>query len=154
MEKHTHVHGHTHIHFMQKSFKISLYGFSVAFCLKIGALYILTIFWVKSHSAKTNVFDAYKRNDKTLIQGQSCKVKYRENPKNLDIRKICCNHLEFEQRGFIIRVIMLLKDADGIANSVDPDQTALIWVCTVCPGLSVRKLRIIMVKSAKAGDYF
>ena len=34
------------------------------------------------------------------------------------------------------------KDADGIANSVDPDQTAprsslirssLIWVCTVCP---------------------
>ena len=22
------------------------------------------------------------------------------------------------------------KDADGIANRVDPDQTALIWVCT------------------------
>ena len=44
---------------------------------------------------------------------------------------------------------MLLKDADGMANSVDSDQTAprssLIWVCTVCPGLSVRKLRIITV---------
>ena len=48
------------------------------------------------------------------------------------------------------------NDADGMANSVDPDQTAplgavcssrssLIWVCTVCPGLSVRKLRIITV---------
>ena len=38
------------------------------------------------------------------------------------------------------------KDAEGIANSVDPDQTApLIWVCTVCPDLSVRKLRIITV---------
>ena len=39
------------------------------------------------------------------------------------------------------------NDADGMANSVDPDQIAprssLIWVCTVCPGLSVRKLRII-----------
>ena len=40
---------------------------------------------------------------------------------------------------------MLPKDADGMANSVNPDQTksSLIWVCTVCPGLSVRKLRII-----------
>ena len=43
------------------------------------------------------------------------------------------------------------NDADGMANSVDPDQTAplgssrssLIWVCTVCPGISDRKLRII-----------
>ena len=40
------------------------------------------------------------------------------------------------------------KDADRMANSVDPDQTApLIWVYTVCPhpDMSVRKLRIIMV---------
>ena len=43
------------------------------------------------------------------------------------------------------------KDASGIANSVDPDQTApreeqsLIWVFTVCPDLSVRKHRIIRV---------
>ena len=39
------------------------------------------------------------------------------------------------------------KDADGMVNSVDPDQTVstiLIWVCTDCQGLSVRKLRIIM----------
>ena len=39
------------------------------------------------------------------------------------------------------------KDAQEIANCVDPDQTApsLIWVCTVCPDLTVRKLRKIMV---------
>ena len=39
------------------------------------------------------------------------------------------------------------NDADGMANSVDPDQTApsLIWVCTVCPDLSVQKLRKITV---------
>ena len=42
---------------------------------------------------------------------------------------------------------MHLKDAEGIANSVDPDQTSLIWVCTVCPDLSVRKLRNITVST-------
>ena len=43
---------------------------------------------------------------------------------------------------------MYPKDAEGIANSVDPDQTAplgLILVCTVRPDLSVRKHRIIRV---------
>ena len=51
------------------------------------------------------------------------------------------------------------KDAEGIANSVDPDQTApsrssLIWVCTVCPDPPVRKLRkitVIIVKFEKSG---
>ena len=34
------------------------------------------------------------------------------------------------------------NDAYRMANSVDQDQTApLIWVYTVCPDLSVRKLR-------------
>ena len=43
---------------------------------------------------------------------------------------------------------MCAKDADGMADSVDLDQTApwcsLIWVYTVCPDFSVRKLRIII----------
>ena len=42
-----------------------------------------------------------------------------------------------------------IKYSDRMANSVDPDQTVdsdnLISVYAVCPGLSVRKLRIIMV---------
>ena len=43
------------------------------------------------------------------------------------------------------------KDAEGMAKSVDPDQTAplgdsssrssLIWVYTVCPDMSFRKLK-------------
>ena len=40
------------------------------------------------------------------------------------------------------------KDAAGIANSVDPVQTftqGLFWVCTDCPDISVRKLRIITI---------
>ena len=60
--------------------------------------------------------------------------------------KICCNHPKIWTRWLYHRV-MHPKDAAGIANSVDPDQTrsSLIWVCTVCPDLSVQKLRIITV---------
>ena len=39
------------------------------------------------------------------------------------------------------------KDAEEIANSVDPDQSRLIWVYTVRPDLSAQKLRIIMVSA-------
>ena len=55
------------------------------------------------------------------------------------------------------------NDADGMANSVDPDQTApleqsdlglyrssLIRVYTVCPDVSVLKLRIITVLSGSS----
>ena len=42
--------------------------------------------------------------------------------------------------------VMHPKDADGIENSVDPDQrSSLIWVCTVCSDLFARKLRNITV---------
>ena len=45
---------------------------------------------------------------------------------------------------------MLPKDANEMANSVDPDQTAplgssLIWVCTVCSDLSVPIFRFVTV---------
>ena len=49
--------------------------------------------------------------------------KYRKNPKNLDIQKICCNHPTISTARLYYTVI-LLKDAEGIVNSVDPDQTA------------------------------
>ena len=61
-----------------------------------------------------------------------------------DSRKICCNHSTFWTMWLYHRV-MSPNDADGMANSVDPDQTAPIWVCTVCSRISVRKLRIITV---------
>ena len=55
-------------------------------------------------------------------------------------------YLKFKKRGQTFG-IFCQKDANGIANSGDPDQTAprLIWVCTVCPDVSVQKLRLIMV---------
>ena len=77
---------------------------------------------------------------------------YRKNPKISDTRKFAVITLKVEQDDFSFRV-MHPKDVEGIANSVDPDQTAprisLIWVCTVRPDLSVRKLRNITVSNVK-----
>ena len=44
---------------------------------------------------------------------------------NYHAMKICCNHPKSLTRWFFIRV-MHPKDAEGIANSVDPDQTAFL----------------------------
>ena len=43
------------------------------------------------------------------------------------------------------------KDADRMTNGADPDQT-LIWVCTVCPDLSVRKIKNITVCFVETGS--
>ena len=37
------------------------------------------------------------------------------------------------------------KDADGMANRVDPSRSSPIWVCVLCYGLSVPIFRISMV---------
>ena len=47
----------------------------------------------------------------------------RKNPKISDTRKNCCNYPKSWTVCFYDRV-MCPKDADGMANSVDPDQTA------------------------------
>ena len=72
---------------------------------------------------------------------------YRKFPKYSDTPKICCIHSK-NWTVWLYHRVMSPNDADGMANSVDPDQTArsrLNLVCKVCPGLSVRKLRIITV---------
>ena len=73
---------------------------------------------------------------------------YRKFPKYSDTQNICCNHSKIWTM-WLYHWVMSPNDADGMANSVDPDQTApwssLIRVFTVCPGISVRKLRIITV---------
>ena len=48
---------------------------------------------------------------------------YCKNQKNLDTRKICCNQPKILTRWLYCRV-MPPKDADGMANSAGPDQTA------------------------------
>ena len=80
------------------------------------------------------------RNQLSLVaEGTTyCKV-----PQFSDGRKLCCNLPKIQTK----RPNLHQKDANGIANSEDPDQTApLIWVCAVCPYLSVRKLKIIQVR--------
>ena len=50
---------------------------------------------------------------------------YRKFPKYSDTQKICCNHSKIWTMWLYHRV-MNPKDAKGIANSVDPDQTATL----------------------------
>ena len=49
--------------------------------------------------------------------------KYRKDPKNSDTWNICCNHPKIWTR-WLYRRVLHPEDAGGIANSVDPDQTA------------------------------
>ena len=51
---------------------------------------------------------------------------YRKIPKNLDSRKICCNHPKIRTK-WLYNWEMCPKDVGGIANSVDPDETASVW---------------------------
>ena len=80
------------------------------------------------------------------------KETYLKVPKFSDARKLCCYLPKFQTKSPKLRVFYQ-NDANGIANCEDPDQTAqdssssLIWVCTVCPDLSVQKLRVITVVS-------
>ena len=48
---------------------------------------------------------------------------YRNDPKFSDTQKICCNHSKIWTMWLYHRV-MSPNDADGMSNSVDPDQTA------------------------------
>ena len=52
---------------------------------------------------------------------------YRKVPKFLDTKKLCCNQPKIHITGPNLRVLHQ-KDANGKANSEDPDQTAPITV--------------------------
>ena len=77
-------------------------------------------------------------------------LNYRIFPKYWDTQKICCNHSKIWTM-WLYHMVISPNDADRMAKSVDPDQT-LIWVRTVCPGISVRKLRIITVTRMHTGQ--
>ena len=49
---------------------------------------------------------------------------YRKFPKYSDTQKVCCSHSKILTMWLYHRV-MSPNDADGMANIVDPDQTAL-----------------------------
>ena len=72
------------------------------------------------------------------------KKRYRKVPKFLDARKLCCNLSKIQTKRPNLWVFCQ-NDANEIANSEDPGRSSLIWDCTVCSDLSVRKLRVITV---------
>ena len=63
-------------------------------------------------------------NDVTVMNINTCENKnYRKVPKFSDARKLCCNLPKIQTKRPNLRVF-LQKDANGVANSEDPDQTA------------------------------
>ena len=65
---------------------------------------------------------------------------YRKFPKYSDTQKISCNH----SKVWTIWLYHRVMSPNGKQCRPWSD-CCLIWVCTVCPGISVRKLRIITV---------
>ena len=105
------------------------------------------IFW--KHCCMVEPFCSYLKMITTIFWGCLNFLDFynmRKFPKYSDTPKICCNLDKIWTMWLSICTMWL---CDGMANSVDPDQTAyrssLIWVCTVSPDISVRKLRIITV---------
>ena len=64
-----------------------------------------------------------------------------KKPKNSDTKTFAVIILKLNL--FFYHKAVCPKDAGGMANSVDSDQTAPIWVFTVCLDLSVQKLTVI-----------
>ena len=64
-------------------------------------------------------------NRKLIAIGMSVSIMslYCKVPKFLDARKLCCNLPKIQTKSQNLRVFCQ-KDANGIANSEDPDQTA------------------------------
>ena len=58
-----------------------------------------------------------------LLLHNPAKLLYRKVPKFSDARKLCCNLSKIQTKRPNLRVLRL-KDANGIASSEDPDQTA------------------------------
>ena len=78
---------------------------------------------------------------------------YRKTPKNLDTRKIYCNNPKILSICIFHRK-MCLNHADGMANSVAPEQSAQSGVYTVCSDPSILKFwnitLLIRITSARA----
>ena len=73
----------------------------------------------------------------THIATITFRKKYRKFPKYSDTQKMFCNYPKSWTRWLFLRV-MHPKDAEGIANSVDPDQTAPLFA-QACPSENLGK---------------
>ena len=87
---------------------------------------------------------------------QTVFIVYRGVPKFSDTRKPSCNQPKIRTKMPILRIFHQ-TDAYGKASSEDlisySFRSSLIWVCTVCPDLSVRRSGIIVVVIKEHFDY-
>ena len=51
-------------------------------------------------------------------------ITYFKSPKISDNQNVCCNYLKIQTRRYFHREMCPIIGTDGMANSVDPDQTA------------------------------
>ena len=73
--------------------------------------------------------------------------KYRKIPKYTDTQKIAVINLKFEQCGCTVESIICRQNGKQYRPWSDCSfRSSLIWVYTVCPGLYVWKLRVIIGK--------
>ena len=76
--------------------------------------------------------------DNALPYKSPLNLTYRKVPNFLDTRN-CCNSPKIQTKRPNLKVFCQ-EHANKIANSEEP-KSSLIWVCTICPDLSVRKFR-------------
>ena len=100
----------------------------------------------------TVICDSHKRTNSQKRQDQKylCLITfYRKFPKYSDTQKICCKHPKSLTRWRFLKSNSS-KRCRGNCKQCRPwsdcsSRSSLIWVCIVCPNLSVRKFRIITV---------
>ena len=128
--------------------------------IKVGhSNLFLTVLWLCfiswSVSWKNVIMSKYDAMLDLINLGHSV---YRKFPKYSDTQKNCCNHSKIWTMWLYHRV-MSPNDADGMANSVDPDQTAplgAVWsgsalFAQTCLSENLGKLRYISWSNVKAG---
>ena len=91
------------------------------------------LFWFGDVKEFGNIYEnlCFKKSELVSTSGLSYISKYHKNQKKKKKRK--SGHPKKLQQFY--HKIMHPKDANGMANIVDPDQeqsVSLIWVCTVC----------------------
>ena len=108
---------------------------SLAILTQVGEQHI----WGEESKKSLRCWSTVVAKDKCLSLGK---------PKYLDTQKIGCNHSKIWTMWLYHRVMSKRCRRNGKQWKPWSDcfsRSSLIWVCTVCPGIPVRKLRIITV---------
>ena len=87
-----------------------------------------------------SLVDCLEVEESKVVLGHAARKYYRKFPKYSDVQKICCDHSKIWTM-WLYHGVMSPNNADRIANSVDPDQTApllsgsaLFWLPRhICP---------------------